>query len=163
MRPRNKIFLIVVLWFLVAGIAVYWFAVSLQNQGQAPSASLDEDGNGVYDRVDSYIESKYSGTDNLLLRSGLRQYASALQNGIEHSDDKELSIQFAEASDRAQECVYYLSPDSADEALSGLEAALLNSHELSQKFVKLSEQSAGEVFESAKLDARKDSCAFKID
>lgn len=121
-------------------------------------ASVDADGNGVWDYIDQYINDKYPGADNDRLRSASRQYARAIQGGLLNADNKAISLQYAEASDRATECMFFLRPQDADEVLSDLEAIILNTQTRSKAFLMFSEQSAGQIFPSVPFSQRSASC-----
>jgi hypothetical protein len=118
----------------------------------------DSDGNGVWDYIDQYINTVFPGTQNASTRSAARQYARAIEGGLLNADNKARAIQFAAASDRATECMYYLRPQDAAAAIADLEAAILNTQLRSKTFVMWSEQSAGQVFPSVPFSQRATSC-----
>jgi len=119
-------------------------------------AGVDADNNGVWDYVDQYINTTYPNEPNT--RVALRQFSRAIQNSLLHADDKSLSLRYAEDSDRATECVFFVHPQDADKVLSALEAAILNNATRSRAFMMFSEQSAGQVFQSAPISQRSASC-----
>ena len=121
-------------------------------------ADIDSDNNGVWDYIDKYINTKYPGPDNNQLRSASRQYARAIQGGLLNADNKEISLQYATASTRATECVFYLRPQDASGVLSDLEAVILNTMTRSRAFLRSSEQSAGGVFPIVPFSQRSTSC-----
>lgn len=121
-------------------------------------AGADVDGNGVWDYIDQYIDTKYPGAADDQLRSASRQYARAVQGGILNPDSKQMSLQYATDSDRATECVFHLRPDDANSILADLESAILNTESRSKAFLMFSEQSAGQVFASTPSSERSASC-----
>ena len=78
--------------------------------------------------------------------------------GLLNADNKDLSLQFAQASDRAQECVFYLRPEDANEVLSDLEAVILNTETRSKAFLMWGDQSGGQVFPGVPFSQRNTSC-----
>jgi hypothetical protein len=118
----------------------------------------DSDGNAVWDYIDQYIDTNYPGNDNEALRSAFRQYSRALEGGLINASDKEMSLHYAVASDRATECAFDLRPHDASNMLSDLEAVILNTQTRSGAFIMFSEQSAGQVFPSASISQRGASC-----
>lgn len=130
--------------------------VQLLIRGQEELAGADTDGNGIWDYVDQYINSQYPNDDRL--RAGLGQFANAMQGGLLHAADKNLSLGYAADGDRAIECVYFLHPNDADTILSDLQAHILNNKTRSRAYIMFSEQSAGQVFKSAPYSQRGASC-----
>lgn len=118
----------------------------------------DSDGNGVWDYIDQYINTKYPGTENQEMRTAARQYARSIQGGLLNADDKQMALQFSSASDRATECIFYLNPENAADVLRDLESAILNTETRTKAFFMFSEQSVGEVFASTPFSKRSDSC-----
>ena len=107
----------------------------------------DTDGNGVWDYVDQYINSKYPSQNDSNLRAALRQNARALQAGLLHADDKALAMKDGREADRAIACLYFIRRDDAHSVRSDLQAAILNNPTRSRAYIMWSEQSAGQVFE----------------
>lgn len=119
-------------------------------------SGTDTDNNGVWDYIDGYIDTAYPKDEKL--RAGLRQYARSIQNGILNAHNKNLSLQYAMESDRAQECIAFLRPNDFNAVLGGMEAQMLNTAMRTKEFLVWSEQSAGEVFPSAPISERDKSC-----
>ncbi len=119
-------------------------------------AGVDADNNGVWDYVDQYINATYANDPNT--RVALRQFARAIQNSLLHAADKSLSLRYAEEGDRAIECVFSMRPQDARKVLLELKATILNNATRSRAFMMFSEQSAGQVFQSAPISQRGASC-----
>lgn len=121
-------------------------------------AGVDDDGNNVWDYIDQYINETYAGADKESLRAALRQFALSIQGGLLNADNKELSLRYATAGDRAMECVFYLKSQEANAILSDLEAVVLNTKARSEAYLMFSKQSAGHVFPSTPYSQRSASC-----
>lgn len=119
-------------------------------------AGVDADNNGVWDYIDQYINTTYP--DDANTRVALRQFARAIEGGLLHADDKTTSLRYAEDGDRAIECVYFLRPQDARQVLSASKSAILNTNLRSRSYLMFSEQSAGQVFNSAPISQRGASC-----
>ena len=116
----------------------------------------DADNNGVWDYIDQYIAATFP--NDPPTRVALRQFARATEGALLHADNKAASLQFAEAGDRAIECVFSIRPQDAAQILSELEAAILNTKLRSRAYLMFSEQSAGQVFKTAPLSEGGASC-----
>jgi hypothetical protein len=129
--------------------------ILIQNPDTVTAA--DNDGNGVWDYVDTFIAQKY--TNSPPTQAAARQFAQALQAGLLNADDKRVAMEQATAADRAIECMFFVQPpQDAARIMSELEAAIVNNAARSRAYITYSEQSAGGVFPGQTASQFSNSC-----
>jgi len=70
----------------------------------------DQNVNGVWDYIDTYINEKFQGQKHEGVRAAARQYSRALQGDLLNANNKNSSLQFASVTDRTTECMFYHRP-----------------------------------------------------
>ncbi|WP_166360904.1 hypothetical protein [Pseudomonas akapageensis] len=129
--------------------------ILIQNPDTVPAA--DNDGNGVWDYMDIFIQQKY--TNSPPTQAAARQLSRALQTGLLNADDKRIAMEQAGATDRAVECMFFVQPPKdAARIISELEGAIVNNAARSRAYVTYGEQLAGEVFPGQTASQFSNSC-----
>lgn len=121
-----------------------------------PLGDIDNDGDGLWDDIQAFIDEEYSNQPDL--RTGLRQYILALQEGILNSTDLTASVTAATKLQRAIECLYALRESAAEDYINGVTAAFLNSDARSRAYLMFNEQLGGQVFPSVHPSDQMSSC-----
>lgn len=115
--------------------------------GKATLAGIDANVNGVRDDVEQYIAQSHP--NSAKERAALMQYAAVTQKALLDANDKELSIQHAEESDRAMECGYYTMPfDTYVASRKALDQVLLNTDARNRAYFIYNDQLGGQNFMS---------------
>ena len=110
----------------------------------------DPNGEGVRDDVRRYIETTHQ--DSAKARAALFQYAKVVEKALADANDKQLSVQHAEESNRASECLTYTLGDdvaAVDKSYAmkkDLRSVILNTDERNKAYFIYNDQLGGEVF-----------------
>lgn len=126
----------------------------------APSATApsDPNGAGVREDVRRYIETTYAGSAKT--RAALFQYAKVTEKALADAGNKQLSIQHANESNRANTCLWYVR-DSTKDARAirlGLMPIILNTDDRNKAYLTYDSQLGGEVFLDIPYNQRASAC-----
>lgn len=135
-----------------------------QPANNTPSESLagvDTNNDGVRDDVEQYINTTYA--NSAKTRNALRQSAKALQGAILDANDKRKSLQHAEETDRASDCIAYVRPNDYVQVAREMEARIANTDERLRAYLAYNKQLEGQMFPQAPFDQRKAGCEFNAD
>ena len=121
-------------------------------------APSDPNGVDVRENVRQYIEATYP--ESARARAALFQYAKVMEKALADASDKQLSIQHAEESNRANTCLWYTFGTVSEygEAQDKLQYVILNTDERNQAYLMYDEQLGGEVFKGIPYDQRATAC-----
>ncbi|OHA86005.1 MAG: hypothetical protein A2591_02385 [Candidatus Yonathbacteria bacterium RIFOXYD1_FULL_52_36] len=122
---------------------------------EAPS---DPNGAGLPENVRRYIETTHQ--DSAKARAALFQYAKVMEKALADANDKQLSIQHGEESDKALACLQYTygSVDAARTVRLDLKSIILNTDERNKAYFTYNDQLGGEVFKGIPYDQRASAC-----
>ncbi len=130
--------------------------------GAAPTgpsaAAPDPNGEGVRPDVRAYIEATYP--NSAKTRAALFQDAKVVEKALADANDKQLSIQHADESNRANTCLRYVreSTDDAYTIANSLLSVILNTDARNKAYFIYNDQLGGEVFGSIPFDQRASAC-----
>lgn len=126
----------------------------------AAYAPYDPNGEGLPLHVRQYIEETYP--DSARKRAALFQYAKVMEKALADADNKELSIQHAQESDRALACLQYTqgSVDAARTVRLDLKPIILNTDERNEAYLTYNDQLGGQVFKGIPYDERASACSI---
>lgn len=123
--------------------------------GKATLAGIDSNGNGVRDDVERYIAINHQ--DSAKVRAALMQFATVAQLELIDSTDKQKSIQHANESGRAIDCMVDIagSVQKAENLYKDLQLVILNTDARNKAYFAYDDQLGGEVFSDSAS-----TCAF---
>lgn len=127
--------------------------------GKATLAGIDANANGVRDDVEQYIAQSHPSSAKE--RAALTQYAKSELSALLDANDKALSIQHAEETDKAMECTFYTFPsfDSAVQSMKALDQVMLNTDARNRAYFVYNDKLGGQNFMSTPDSQRASTCA----
>ncbi len=153
-------------WVLTIGVIIFAIggtclltACPDSSGSNAPvAAPSDPNGAGVRPNVRSYIEATYQ--NSAKTRAALFQSAKVVEKALVDANNKDLSIQHAEESNRASTCLWYTfgSVDAYAKAQDGMMAVTLNTDERNKAYLVYNDQLGGQVFLGIPYDQRVTAC-----
>ena len=104
--------------------------------GRTTLAGIDSDGDGVRDDIQRYIALTY--WDQSGVAAGLRQEAVLTQAAIEHSESKEMALQYSDQLDRSTNCLRFRIADlnKVVKMEDSLLSEILNTDERSRAYIR---------------------------
>ncbi len=139
------------------------FLVTGCNRNDSPGTApvmgpSDPNGEGVRPDVRQYIEATYP--NSAKTRAALFQDAKAVEKALADANDKNLSIQHAEESNRANTCLRYVreSTDDAYTTANSLLSVILNTDARNKAYFIYNDQLGGQVFMGIPHDQRASAC-----
>lgn len=121
-----------------------------------PLRDIDNDGDGVWDDIQAFIDQRYA--NDPALRNGFRQYMVAVQEGILNAADLNASLTAATKMQRAIECLYALQGAASIPLTDEMDVTFLNSDYRSRAYLMFNEQMGGQVFPGPNLSDLISSC-----
>lgn len=156
---RTWILTIVVGIFVLGGACLTTGCNRNDSPGAAPVvAPPDPNGVGVRPDVRAYIEATYPSSAKT--RAALFQDAKAVEKALADASDKQLSIQHAEESNRANTCLWYTfgTVNAYGKAQDNLRPVILNTDARNKAYFIYNEQLGGEVFGDIPYDQHVSAC-----
>lgn len=158
-RGRTWILSIVVGILVLGGACLTTACNRHDSSGAAPAvATSDPNGEGVRPDVRAYIEATYPSSAKT--RAALFQYAKVTEKALTDANDKNLSIQHADESNRANSCLWYVRAvtDDARAIRLNLMPIILNTDARNKTYFIYDAQLGGEVFGAVPYDQRASAC-----
>jgi hypothetical protein len=153
-------------WFIIGScITVLVFGLLLSGCGGSsgdndlsPTVMSDPNGEGVRKVVRKSIEMTHA--DSAKKRAALFQHAKVVEKALVDADDKQLSIQHANESNRANTCLWYTfgSVTAYGNAQDRLKSVILNTDERNKAYLMYDSQLSGEVFKGIPYEERAGAC-----
>lgn len=129
--------------------------------GKQTILGIDSDDDGVRDDIQRYIYFTYPGEPNT--RNGLTQIARIFQNALKPDLAEGTEYDIAVKNGEAIECLFYVSDNPREQALS-LRAEVLNTYARSRQYFKFDSQLAGKITSASDLplDEHYKLCDFEL-
>ncbi len=124
----------------------------------AEFVDADADSNGVWDYIDTYINTDYANEPGT--QKALRQFAKAYQQYLQEANDKIASIKNSDVWQKGFECLHYITPEDGPAISREFEAKVMNTVERSRAYLKATEQLAGSVTHATPLSELRKTCQW---
>lgn len=157
-QQPKKLKSLISIWASIIALSSLLLLSGCGSDDSSSAGASDPNGEGVRAEVRKAIETTHP--DSAKERAALFQYARVMEKILADAGDKQLSIQHANESNRANDCLWYTfgTVSAYGAAQDNLKSVILASDERNTKYLLYNKEVDYVVFKEIPFDQRADAC-----